>query len=301
MIPLYLITGFLGSGKTTLLLALAKKAKEEGRKYLFLVNEFSGKDVDGRRLKGLGGEAVVIPGGSIFCTCLVHEFILQLSEIPLKFGENSLDGVVVEASGMANPSAVDRMLRESQLDKTFEVARIISMADPHTLGKVTATLKAAREQLSASDLILLSKVDTVDMRTLAHTQAIIRKHNTHASILECENGKVRGEVLQAIVRKKLDGELMECVDPAFVSHTMAVEPGTSVRELEDFFLEYGPFVHRAKGCVETNKGWIEFDAVGSRCDNRVGQKMNDSQLVVITSAKAPKPELWIHRFDGAHQ
>lgn len=294
MIPLYLITGFLGSGKTSLLLHLAQQAKEKERRYIFLVNEFSSKDVDGRRLKGLGTETMVIPGGSIFCTCLVQDFIMQLSEIPLKWGNEKIDGVVIEASGMADPSAVDKMLKETQLDSIYEVARVISMADPNTLPKVSSTLKAARQQLSASDLVLLSKGDTVDDRTMAHTRAVIREHNTRASILECHRGVVKGDVLHPVKRKSLSGELMECVDPAFRSCTMDVGAHVSLFELEDFFLEYGPFIHRAKGCIFIDRQWIEFDAVGSLCEHGPGSEQSESRLVLIISKDAPNPDSWIH-------
>ena len=48
-IPLALVTGFLGSGKTTFLEQTARRYS--GHKIVFLINEFSPKDMDGARLR----------------------------------------------------------------------------------------------------------------------------------------------------------------------------------------------------------------------------------------------------------
>ena len=116
MIPLILVTGFLGSGKTTLLKRIASQAA--GAKIVYLVNEFSFQNVDGELLEQEGVEAVVIPGGSIFCHCLVTDFIGHLSSVPARFGtaENPVEAVVVEASGIANPRVIQQMLSETRFD-----------------------------------------------------------------------------------------------------------------------------------------------------------------------------------------
>ena len=47
-IPLVLVTGFLGSGKTTFLEQLVHRHRQ--RRIVYLVNEFSARDVDAARL-----------------------------------------------------------------------------------------------------------------------------------------------------------------------------------------------------------------------------------------------------------
>ena len=64
-IPVCFVTGFLGSGKTTFIEKLVDEYSS--KKIVYLVNEFSPKDVDGERLKLNDNELVKIPGGSIFC------------------------------------------------------------------------------------------------------------------------------------------------------------------------------------------------------------------------------------------
>ena len=79
MIPVALVTGFLGSGKTTLLRRVI--ATHRDRRLAYLVNEFAPVDVDGRLLAAEGAPVVALPGGSIFCQCLVGSFIEQLRGI----------------------------------------------------------------------------------------------------------------------------------------------------------------------------------------------------------------------------
>jgi len=82
MIPLTLITGFLGSGKTTLLKTLNELNRES--RLVFLVNDFSANGVDAALLAEEKDEIISVAGGSIFCKCLVTEFVNRLREIPHK-------------------------------------------------------------------------------------------------------------------------------------------------------------------------------------------------------------------------
>ena len=106
MTALSLVTGFLGSGKTTYLRRLVNQYRD--RRLVFLVNEFSPVDIDGPLLGSVEDDVLSLPGGSIFCTCLVTEFISTLKSIPERFGrEAPVEGVIIEASGIANPKVVE--------------------------------------------------------------------------------------------------------------------------------------------------------------------------------------------------
>ena len=135
MIPLVLITGFLGSGKTTWLKQIARDHQD--RCFVYLVNDFAAVDVDSELVKQAGDHVLSVAGGSIFCKCLVTEFISVLKTIAAgRAGMDALpEAVVIEASGMADPRVIHTMLKETGLDQHFKVARIIALADPGTLHK----------------------------------------------------------------------------------------------------------------------------------------------------------------------
>ncbi|NLF18431.1 MAG: GTP-binding protein, partial [Lentisphaerae bacterium] len=137
MLPLCLVTGFLGTGKTSLLKHIV--SGRPGAKLVYLVNEFSPEDVDGAVLLDTQYPDVVrLPGGSIFCKCLVTQFISHLNAIPQRFPE--AEGVIIEASGMANPKVIESMLEETGLDKGYSLDGIITVVERRSFTALRHTL-----------------------------------------------------------------------------------------------------------------------------------------------------------------
>lgn len=182
MIPMYLVTGFLGSGKTTLLKEIYHH--NSGRRFIYLINEFSIRDVD-TEILDIDAEGVIsVPGGSIFCTCLVGEFVSRLRNILQKQEDQSrpFEGLIIEASGIANPSVIQTLLTETKLDDQFEIRRIISVVDPFTLPKLLHTLPNIKEQIMSADLVIMNKTDLVDNREVEALRKTIRELNTDCLI-----------------------------------------------------------------------------------------------------------------------
>jgi len=125
-----------------------------------------------------------VPGGSIFCKCLVTQFISQLQSLPSRFGIP--EGLVIEASGMANPKVMASMLHETRLDGQYRLARIISVIDPGSFHKLRQTLPNITAQIEASDLALINKADLYSDDEVQATADALRALNpgiksTHAS------------------------------------------------------------------------------------------------------------------------
>lgn len=182
MIPVYLITGFLGSGKTTLLREIYRRNAH--RRLVYLVNEFSLHDVDAAIL-GTETEGVIsVAGGSIFCTCLVTEFVSRLRSILEKQdqGGSVFEGLIIEASGTANPSVIRALLRDTKLDSAFRIRKIIAVVDPFTLPKLLHTLPNIRQQIAAADLVILNKTDLASDTESASLRESLRTLNGTAEI-----------------------------------------------------------------------------------------------------------------------
>ena len=174
MIPLALVTGFLGSGKTTFLRRAIARHRE--RRIVCLVNEFSPHDVDGARLRAETDAVCTIPGGSIFCRCLAGEFIAVLQSLPQRFGAAApVEGVVVEASGIADPRVMPKLLQETRLDKTYRLASISAVVDPKSFLKLLHTLPAILSQVEAAGLVLVNKTDLASPDEIDATVKAIRK------------------------------------------------------------------------------------------------------------------------------
>src|SRR6056297_2750368 len=119
-IPFFLITGFLGSGKTTLLKQVLNKHADNS-KIAIIQNEFAPASIDGTDLKHTGKhfEILEINKGSVFCVCLLSDFINSLSCF---VDEHQPDAVFLEASGLADPIAIIELLQSPKLRNKLYLA-----------------------------------------------------------------------------------------------------------------------------------------------------------------------------------
>lgn len=260
MIPICLVTGFLGSGKTTVLARLT--ARLAGRRVVYLVNEFAASDVDGQRLAATGAHVVAVPGGSIFCTCLVEEFVRRLREVAA--GDEPVDGLVVEASGIADPRVVRRLLDETGLGAQYRLARVVAVCDPGTFGKLLLTLPNLRSQIEAADLALLNKVDLHDEATLAAVEHELAAIHPGLNIARCTMGDADFEPFELRPDRELAGELAHCADPRYTVSEELLPGTTELARLTTALTGLGERLYRAKGFVETEQGWRYIDFAAGR-------------------------------------
>lgn len=283
-IPIWLVTGFLGSGKTTLLRRIVKATQQ--RRVLFLVNEFSAVDVDAGLIEQDGGTALGIPGGSIFCRCLVTEFVSTLQRVVAWAAESPIEGVVIEASGMADPGAMGRLLVETRLDDRFEVAQVVSVVDPGTFGKLCHTLPNIVHQVAAADLVLVNKVDLHTETFLDQLEGQLARINPRAARLRCARADVPLELILASPQSAGHGELMGefamCRDPNYCRDTVTIDRTVSESRIRAFIEAAGDDLYRAKGYLHTDAGmrYVDYSAKLLRI-LPTDMTVQDTMLVVI--------------------
>ena len=256
MIPMVLVTGFLGSGKTTYLRRLASRDRQ--KRLVFLVNEFSALDVDGHVLEAESDKVVSVVGGSIFCRCLVGQFLDELGSLPSRYNVPGapLEGVVVEASGMADPLVVRRMLEETRLDRVYDLRTIVSVVDPGTLRKLLATLPNIRSQIAAAHVVLINKTDCFAEEEVSEAERAVREIHPEALIVRtsyCETS-LDPFVPPAAPTAEGEGDYAPCRDPNFDTLAIRCPSPVDPAELERRLVEKAAFVYRAKGTVRTPSG-----------------------------------------------
>ncbi len=260
-IPICLVTGFLGSGKTTFLKHIVEQNRD--RKLVYLVNEFSPHDIDGAIVSETNPSVVAIPGGSIFCKCLVTEFISQLTAVPTRF--DGVEGVVIEASGMANPKVMADMLRETRLDDRYLLANIVSIVDPGSFMKLRVTLPNIVAQIEASDTVLINKSDLYDRDAVAETMAEVAAINGAATTLSCTNAAADIDLFapQATPRN-LHGEYAQCKDPNYESIAINISQTVDIELLRKHVRAAEEDLYRLKGYVPTPDGcaYVEYTKSG---------------------------------------
>lgn len=282
MTPLLLITGFLGSGKTTLLRRIAERARD--RRLIFLVNEFSSVDVDSTLARAAAAAPVLsIVGGSIFCRCKATDLIETLQTLRSRVAAERCEGVVVEASGMADPRALAPLLTEARLAGDFRVARIVAVVDPGRFLKVRQTLVAADAQIAAADLVLLNKSDLYPPETQALAEAAVRTVNPRAEVRRSVRGDVEFEWFPDAPVFSATAPLAPCRDPNFETFTLEVGPAPDFAEWRRRLATVRDDVYRIKGIVRSPDGRLRLweDAGQGLSEAEVFAGVEPTPLVII--------------------
>lgn len=182
-LPVYLITGFLGSGKTTLLRRIAETRAD--LRMVFLVNELAGQDVDAGRLRNAGPETVSVVGGSIFCECKAADFLRMLrEEVMPAHEENPLDALVIETSGIADPSAIGTLIEKAGYGDRLHVQSILTVLAPQSFRKLFGKLPVMAAQLAAADTLLLNKCDLATPEQITDCRDTLLALHPQTRILE---------------------------------------------------------------------------------------------------------------------
>jgi G3E family GTPase len=250
MLPICLVTGFLGTGKTTFLKKIVEQNRH--RKIVYLINEFSAHDVDGAIVSAENPDVVSIPGGSIFCHCLVTEFISQLKkivgmEVGLDRRASRYEGVVIEASGMANPKVIEQMLAETKLDQQFRLATLVSVIDPNSFLKLRHTLPNITAQIEAADVVLINKTDCNPPEKIEETRLALQQLNPAADCIQTVRCDVVLDLFAEKAPRGLQGEYAKCRDPNYA--TFVTDQPFDGAVLEAFVLEHADDIYRVKGTL----------------------------------------------------
>jgi G3E family GTPase len=152
VLPVLVITGFLGSGKTTLINRVLRGAA--GTRLGVLVNDFGEIGLDGALLAESTDDVIELADG---CLCCRNTGDLDAALGVLLARADRLDGIVVETSGLADPTAVVEAVANSRSDTPMALVGVVTMID---CGEFDANLRhasVAYRQMVAADLFVLSK------------------------------------------------------------------------------------------------------------------------------------------------
>ena len=172
-IDVYLISGFLGAGKTTLLNRLVKVVPPDLR-FLILMNEFGDIGLDGTLVEGEDLDMLEISKGSIFCACVKTDFIKGLNEIAHSVRP---DIMLIETTGVANPSDLDRDLKLPIFGGAFHLRDKFCVVDALNFLDTYESFLAIEKQLAASDVFIINKTDLASPETVEQIKEIVRQFN----------------------------------------------------------------------------------------------------------------------------
>lgn len=264
-ISVYLLTGFLGSGKTSLLKQLLKIFPP--RKVAIIVNEFGQAGVDGTVLAGAGYKVTEIDNGSIFCSCQLPAFERALADLQ----ERDIDAIVVEASGLSDPTHVQRILDMRGFAERLSFAGTICLIDAKRFHRYVNTALVSEKQIMISDAFVINKADLVDEEQLAAVVEKLLSLRPDADYRVTVFGRIDAEIFERLdtalaskVKLESSGQPFAAAKKDLSLRKLAlwIDPKQSRAELEELLAAFADETFRIKGFVLLADGFWHVDAVG---------------------------------------
>ncbi|WP_262062473.1 CobW family GTP-binding protein [Streptomyces sp. STR69] len=188
-IPVVVLAGFLGSGKTTLLNHLLHRSG--GSRIGAIVNDFGAIEIDALAVAGALGDSTVSLGNGCLC-CAVDASELDVYLERLARPSTGIDVIVIEASGLAEPEELVRMLLASE-HPGIVYGGLVEVVDAAEFDDTRAKHPEIDRHLSLADLVVVNKLDrAVDAPRVL---GLVRSLTDRAAVVPATYGRVDPEFL----------------------------------------------------------------------------------------------------------
>ncbi len=308
VIPITILTGFLGSGKTTLLNHIIKN--QQGIKTAVLVNEFGEVGIDNELIVTTSENMIELTNGCICCS--INGDLLKAVEKLLSEKE-SIDYIIIETTGLADPLPVAMTFLGSELRDKTRLDSIITLVDADNFNQDLLESDIAKSQIIYGDILLLNKCDLVNDQKILEIENQLNILKKDARILKSCKAEIPIPLLLSVGLFESDKiEKVKINDNKNCDHQHGIghhdhthEDSLSKNEIEDYtsvsFQSSQPFslrkfqnfldnqlpsqVFRAKGILwfnESDKRYI-FHLAGKRfsIDDSEWKDTRKNQLVFI--------------------
>lgn len=210
-----IFSGFLGAGKTTLIKKLIEEAYK-GEQIVLIENEFGEIGIDGGFLKDAGVQINEMNSGCICCS-LVGDFGKALDQV---INEYAPDRILIEPSGVGKLSDVILAVERLHNDK-IQLNGFTTVVDAK---KAKMYMKNFGEffnnQIEHASSIILSHTAGLSQDKLDACVALMREHNTEATIVTTPWEEITGQQILATMEQKntIAAELAHLEEEAHEHH-----------------------------------------------------------------------------------
>ncbi|MFF7333713.1 GTP-binding protein [Streptomyces sp. NPDC008150] len=188
-IPVVVLTGFLGSGKTTLLNHLLHRSG--GSRIGAVVNDFGAVEIDAMAVAGALGDSTVSLGNGCLCCAVdaseLDSYLGRLADPAL-----GIDVIVIEASGLAEPQELVRMVLAGE-DRRVVYGGLVEVVDAVEFDATRARHPEIDRHLALADLVVVNKTDRAPdgERVLGLVRSLV----DGAAVVPASYGRVDPELL----------------------------------------------------------------------------------------------------------
>ncbi|WP_166606972.1 GTP-binding protein [Kineococcus siccus] len=190
-VPVVVLAGFLGAGKTTVLNQLLRAATDV--RLGVVVNDFGAVGIDALLVAGWADSTVSLENGCLCCTTAdgsVDELLTTLTRRP----GPPLDAVVIEASGVAEPSAMVRRVLASAVPGVSYGGLVVAV-DAVEFDATRGRHPVVADHVRTADVVLLTKTDLVGPAAVEAVATTCRALNPWAPVVPAARGAVDPRLL----------------------------------------------------------------------------------------------------------
>lgn len=263
-VPVILVAGFLGSGKTTLLNHLL--TNRQGARIGVVVNDFGSIAVDAMAVAGQVDTMMSFGNGCLCCAVDASGLDAMLGK--LSEAEAGIDVIVVEASGLAEPRDLIRLMIASE-NPAIAYGGLVELVDAAEFETTRQRHPELDEHLGFADLIVLNKTDRVDEDAPAKLTGTIDELAPGTPVIATSHGRIDPTLFFDAQPRERAGQLsfddlraeehdhQHHFHAAYESIAFTADRPLDPRGLMDF-LEHRP------GGLYRIKGFLDFGPNGPR-------------------------------------
>ncbi|MFG3042072.1 CobW family GTP-binding protein [Streptomyces sp. NPDC048330] len=203
-IPVVVLAGFLGAGKTTLLNHLLRSSR--GTRIGVMVNDFGDIGIDAMRIAGQVGSTVSLGNGCLCCAVDASELDEYLEVLTRP--ESRLDVIVIEASGLAEPQELVRMVLASENERIV-YGGLVQVVDAAEFSATRARHPETDRHLPIADLVVVNKTDRVSGAELLAVHETVGGLAGKAVVVDATHGRIDPELLfdRVVPEGEIEGQM----------------------------------------------------------------------------------------------
>jgi G3E family GTPase len=308
-VPITILTGFLGAGKTTLLNRIL--TGNHGLRVGVLVNDFGSINIDAELVVGVDGNMMSLANGCVCCQ--IRDDLID-SVVALLERPETIEYILLEASGVADPAGIFMTFSDSNLRDRIRLDSVICVVDADQVfahPEYPPLRELKLRQVGFADMLILNKVDLAGPEQVGKVRAWLDDHFGRLRIVETNFCEVPYEILLGVGRfdparagVNLYAVKESCTDPAchddnhghdhskvFSTWSYESDQPLALDALREKLRKLPGSIYRAKGFIYTTDApqrRAVLHVVGRRVDvslqDEWGQRSPRTQIVAIGAA-----------------